>query len=448
MKTHEFDTVVIGSGTSAHYAITTLNGAGQKIAVVDERPYGGTCALRGCQPKKYLVANAEAVAMAKHLEGIGLTDAPRTDWAALQKLKNEFLDGISEEEVEDFNEAGIATFAGRATFVAEDELAVGEERLKATNIVIATGAVPRRSDIPGTELAHDSEYFLNLPRLPKRIVFIGGGYISFEFAHVAVYAGSEVTILHRSARPLKQFDPDMVDTVIEASEAAGISILVNEPPTRIEKTDAGLVIHGESGKRYEADLVIEAVGRVPNLSVLDGDRGNVEHTARGVAVNEFLQSVSNPRVYAIGDCAASGAMLATVADEQGKIAARNILAGDEPKTADLSVVPSAVFTIPNLGSVGMTESEARAQGVDFRVNRGSPTGSPSSKRIGEKHAAYKILISNEDDTIVGAHLARHNASEVINIFALAIKYGIKAHDLADFLWAYPTSTSDLKNWVR
>ena len=447
MNETTFDTIVIGSGTSAYYAITGLNEAGQRVAVVDERPYGGTCALRGCQPKKYLVANAEAVAMAEHLSGRGLSAPPKTDWGELQTLKNEFLDGISEGEVEDFNEAGIATFSGRAQLTGPDEVTVNGETLRAKHIVLATGAVPRRTEIPGAEFTRDSEYFLNQPELPKRIIFIGGGYISFEFAHVAARAGSEVTILHRSARPLKQFDSDMVDIIVEASEDAGISVVVNESPARIEQEGDSYRLEAESGKRYVADLIIEATGRAPNLSVLDGGHGNVDHTHRGVTVNDHLQSVSNPNVYAIGDCADSGAMLATIADEEGKAAARNIL-GKDPGPVDFSVVPSAVFTIPNLASVGLTESQAKDAGLDFRVKNGTTTGWPSSKRIGEKHAGYKVLIDNSDDSIIGAHLARHNASEVINIFALAIKFGIKAPSLAEFLWAYPTYTSDLKYMVK
>ena len=247
MTTHAFDTIVIGSGTSAYFCITALNKSGQKVAVVDERPYGGTCALRGCQPKKYLVANAEAVAMASHLSGIGLTAPPRTDWAALQKLKNTFLDGISEGEVEEWNAAGITTFSGKAQLVGQDEVAVNGETLKAKHIVLATGAVPRTTDIPGSQHTRDSEYFLNQPELPKRILFIGGGYISFEFAHVAARAGSKVTILHRSARPLKQFDSNMVDIILEATRAAGISVIVNEPPVSIEPHDSGYRLHGKSG---------------------------------------------------------------------------------------------------------------------------------------------------------------------------------------------------------
>lgn len=447
MTTHIFDTIVIGSGTSAYYAITKLNEAGQKVVVVDERPYGGTCALRGCQPKKYLVANAEAIASARHLEGKGLTNVPTNDWKALQAHKNEFLEGRSEGEVDEFQKMGVTTLSGKAHFVGLNKIEVNGEHYKAANIVVATGATPRKSDFPGTELTHDSEYFLNLPELPKRIVFIGGGYISFEFAHVAAQAGAEVTILHRSEKPLKQFEPEMVDTVLEASKDAGIKVVLNEAPIEVLKSNNGYTVKGKTGTNYETDLIIEATGRLPNLSVLNGNFGNVEHSTRGITVNEFMQSVSNPRVYAIGDCANSGAMLATVADEEGKLAALNILA-DEPTGIDYSVIPSAAFTIPDLASVGLSEEQAIEEVIDFRINQGTTRDWPSSKRIGEKHGAYKILINREDNTIVGAHLARHNAAEVINIFGLAIKHGIKAQELAEFLWAYPTYTSDLKYMVK
>lgn len=447
MSTHSFDTIVIGSGTSAHYCINALNKAGQKVAVIDERPFGGTCALRGCQPKKYLVANAETRAMAHHLEGIGLSKAPNTDWAALQTLKNAFLYGISEGEVEEFEKAGIKTFHRSAVMTGLNSVDVAGERLEAENIVLATGASPRKSDIPGSEHAQDSEYFLNMPRLPKRILFVGGGYISFEFAHVAAQAGAAVTILHRSDCPLKAFDRDVADTVLDASKASGIDVVLSNSPTKIEKFDNHFLVSSNSGSTYETDLVIEATGRLPNLSVLEGDLSGVRHSKNGVEVNAFLQSASNPKVYAIGDCAATPYQLATVADEEGKVVATNILNGNT-RTPDLDVVPTAVFTIPNMAAVGLTEKQATEQQIDYRVNKGSTTGWPSSKRIGEKQSAYKVLIHKRDNTIVGAHLARHNASEVINIFALAMKHGIKAAELAEFPWAYPTYTSDLKYMVK
>lgn len=448
MNHQEFDAVVVGSGTSAYYAVDGLNKAGRRVAIVDERPYGGTCALRGCQPKKYLVSNAEAVAMASHLVGRGIVAGPKTDWQSLQALKNAYLDGRSEAEVKDWQEAGVTTFHGRAVMSSEDEVTVGHNRLKAQHVVLATGATPRRSEIPGAEHVRDSEHFLNLPDLPNRIVFIGGGYISFEFAHVAIHAGAEkVTILHRSSKPLKAFDQDIVKIVLKASEAEGIKVVLNESPRSVESAENGLIIQGSKGAVYEADLIIEATGRVPNLSVLKGGYGKVDSSLRGVIVNEFLQSVSNSRVYAVGDCAATNYMLAPVADEEGKTAARNILEGNI-KTIDYSVIPSVVFTIPSIGSVGLTEEQAKQQELDFRVNQGMTTHWPSSKRIGEEHGAYKILIDNQTNEILGAHIARHNSCEAINVLALAMKHKIKASELAEFMWAYPTITSDLKYMVK
>jgi len=448
MKQQEFDAVVVGSGTSAYFAVHGLLTAGRKIAIVDERPFGGTCALRGCQPKKYLVSNAEAVAMAGHLVGRGIVAAPETDWHSLQALKNSFLDGLSEGEVKGWQEAGVTTFHSRAVMTGEDEVTVGHDRLKAKHIVLATGATPRHAEIPGTENIHDSEHFLNLPDLPNRIVFIGGGYISFEFAHVAIRAGAEkVTILHRSSKPLKAFDQDIVKIVIKASEAEGISVALNESPTSVESADNGLILQSSKGVVYEADLIIESTGRVPNLSVLEGGYGKVESSLRGVIVNEYLQSVSNPRVYAVGDCAATQYMLAPVADEEGKTAARNIVQGNS-KMIDYSAVPRVLFTIPSIGSVGLTEEQAKKQALEFRVNHGMTTHWPSSKRIGEEYGTYKILIDNKTDKILGAHIARHCSSEAINVLALAMKFDIKASELAQFMWAYPTITSDLKYMVK
>jgi glutathione reductase (NADPH) len=448
MNQQKFDTVVVGSGTSAYFAVDILNKAGQKVAIVDERPYGGTCALRGCQPKKYLVSNAEAVALASHLVDRGIVAAPKTDWRSLQALKNEFLEGRSEAEAENWQREGVTTFHGRAVVTGKDEITVAQDRLKAGHIILATGARPLLSDIPGAEHVNDSEHFLNMADLPSRIVFIGGGYISFEFAHIAIRAGAEsVTILHRSSRPLKAFDEDIVKTVLEASKEAGIRVVLDESPKSVESAGNDLIIRGASGAVYKTGLIIEATGRIPNLSVLEGDHCNVEYSNRGVVVNEFLQSVSNPKVYAIGDCAATHYMLAPVADEEGKTAARNILETNS-KAIDYSAIPSVVFTIPAIGSVGLTEEQAKKKKLDFRMNQGKTTQWPSSKRIGEKHGAYKVLIDKQTDEILGAHIVRHGSSDAINVLALAMKYKIKAAELAEFMWAYPTVTSDLKYMVK
>ncbi len=447
MNELQTDILVIGSGTSAHYCAHGLRAAGKSVLVAEEREFGGTCALRGCQPKKYLVANAEAIAMGSHLVGKGIASAPSCDWPSLQRLKNEFVDGIPEGTVAGFEKAGIGIVRGHARFVAPDCVQVGEQRIRAGHFVIATGSAPRQGNYPGSDLAGTSDDFLNLPVLPRRILFIGGGYISFEFAHVAARAGAHVTILHRSDRPLKAFDPTMVDLLVAASREAGIEVVLNEPAARIEKVGEAFAVTGGSGRTYETDFIVEASGRSPNLGVLEGNLGGVASDARGVAVNEFLQSTTNPRVYAIGDVAATPFQLATVADAEGMAAAENIARGNV-KAMDYSGVASAVFTIPNLATVGLTESEARERGLKFHVHTGTTESWASSIRIGERHGGYKILFEDDTHKILGAHLLRHNASEVINVFALAIRFGMTAHDLETVTWAYPTYTSDLKRMIR
>ncbi|MRR53342.1 MAG: NAD(P)/FAD-dependent oxidoreductase [Deltaproteobacteria bacterium] len=281
---------------------------------------------------------------------------------------------------------------------------------------------------------------LKLGQLPRRIAFIGGGYIAMEFAHVARAAGAEVTVLQRSNRILKRFDAELANRLAEASRDSGITIIFGFEACQVERSRGAFIVHGSTGcnQSIEADLVVNSAGRLPDLDDLDVKAGGVNRTAHGIAVNEFLQSVNNPRVYAIGDVCDSGPKLATVADMEAALAAENILNGNR-QIPDYQGIPSVVFTQPPLAQVGMMEDEAETSGRRFRINRGSMSAWPSSRRIGQKHAIYKVILGEEDGRILGAHLFGYNAGEAINIFALAMKFGLSSQDLKKVLWAYPTS---------
>jgi glutathione reductase (NADPH) len=211
------------------------------------------------------------------------------------------------------------------------------------------------------------------------------------------------------------------------------------------RLNGSIAIHGnkDCADIYQADLAIHGAGRAANLDELNLPAGGIAHSPRGVIVNEFLQSVSNPRVYAIGDASATRLQLATTADLDANVAAENILCGNRQR-ADYELVPSAVFTLPPLAGVGMTEPQAIKSGMRFHINRGAMTGWASSRRIGQKHAFYKVLVEDGTGRILGAHLFGHNAAEAINIFALAMKFGLTTGDLKKVLWAYPTHISDVK----
>lgn len=444
----DFDVAVIGTGTSAYTLAYPCREAGKSVAMIDSRPFGGTCALRGCQPKKYLVAATEVTAQASKMQQIGLSGIPEIHWPALIRSKRAFTDDIPENTEKGFQKAGMSILKGRARFLGPNQSLVGDQEISAQYIVIATGAKPRPLDIPGENHLTSSEDFMDLSSLPPEILFVGGGFISFEFAHVANRAGSKVTIFQRSDRVLKNFDPDLVDRLVESSRESGIKIEIGSCVDRVEKRGKRLVAYctdsDENG--FEADMVVHGAGRVPDLEDLLLESGGVEYSEEGVVVNEYLQSVSNPSVYAIGDASATPFKLATTADLEGEVGAQNICHGNSKKV-DYRVVPSVVFSHPPLAMVGMREAEARAQRKKIRVKTGNMSGWPSSKRIGQTHAAYKVIINDKDQCILGAHLLGHNAEEVINIFALAMRFRLSTEDLKQMLWAYPTCVSDVKYMI-
>jgi glutathione reductase (NADPH) len=444
----DFDVAVIGTGTSAYTLAYPCRKAGKTVAMIDSRPFGGTCALRGCQPKKYLVAASEVVDMASKMQQLGIKGIPEIDWPALIRSKSVFTDDIPEGTEKGFQKAGMQTFHGLARLAGPNLLRVGNQDMTAEHIVIATGAKPKPLYIPGEDYLTDSDAFMELSSLPPEIIFIGGGYISMEFAHVSNRAGAKATILQRSQRVLKRFDPDLVDKLVESSKESGIRIKTRSCVDGIEKRGERFCAYCETGPKngFEADMVVHGAGRVPDLDRLSLESGGVEYSEKGVVVNGYMQSVSNPSVYAVGDAAANPFKLSTTADLEGEVAAQNICHGNVVE-ADYRVVPSVVFSSPPLASVGMSEAEARKQCKNIRVNRGDMTNWPSSKRIGQTHAGYKVIIDEEDQTIIGAHILGHHAEEVINIFALAMRFRLKIEDLKQTLWAYPTYVSDTKYMI-
>jgi glutathione reductase (NADPH) len=440
----DYDVAVIGTGTSAYHVVHHCLKQGFTLAVIDSRPYGGTCAIRGCQPKKYLIAAAEAVERPSCMQGIGISSTPRMDWPTLIQNKNRFTHAVPGNTESGFKDAGAEVLHGRARFTGRNTLDVDGRVLTAKTIVIATGAIPRPLDIPGENLLTTSDDFLDLPDLPKRILFVGGGFISCEFAHVARQYGSEVSILQKGDRILKPFDPELVDELTRASVEAGINIHTGACVDRIDKKGSGLVATcGETGEQYEADIVIHGAGRVPDLMDLNLAVGSVQYSQRGVEVNAYLQSISNPSVYAIGDAADTPYQLATTADMEGMAAAKNISDGNHDKP-DYTVIPSVVFTLPPLASVGIRESDAEQQGMSVKINRGNMSAWPSSRRIGQTHSGYKVIQDKQSGLILGAHILGHNADESINTFALAIKFKLPPDQLKKMIWAYPTYTSDIK----
>lgn len=444
---HKFDLLVVGTGSAASTVATKCRVAGWTVAIIDSRPYGGTCALRGCDPKKVLVGAAEVIDWTRRMEGKGIrAERVRIDWQQLMRFKRSFTEPVPKSREEAFSKSGIASFHGRARFLSPTTIQVGGDLLEGRHVVIATGQRPAELKFPGAEHLITSDQFLELDSLPRRIVFVGGGYIGFEFAHIAARAGSNVTIIHRRARPLPLFDAELVDQLVARTRELGIDVHLGAQAEAVEQNAGHLIVRVSSSgqtQALEADMVVHSAGRVPEIDDLNLTSAGVEWNNGGVKVNEFLQSVSNPAVYAAGDAAASGGPpLTPVAGYEGSIVAANLLNGNSQKPNYFGI-PTVVFAIPPLASVGLSEPEARQQNLRFKVNHETTSSWYSSRRIGETHSGFKVLVEEGTDRILGAHLLGEEAGEVINLFALAMRSGLTATDLRRTIFAYPTHGSNL-----
>lgn len=446
----KFDVFIMGSGMAGMTVANKCASKGLSVGITDELPYGGTCALRGCDPKKVLIGATEVTDFAKRLYGKGIDKVPSVNWADLMKFKDSFVDPMPPSIEKSYKKKGIATFHSSAKFVDENQLQVGDETIEAEKIVISAGAKARDLGVPGKEHALTSTDFLNLKQLPDSLLFIGGGYIAFEFAHIAARCGAKVTVVHRGSSPLENFESDIVRHLMKATEALGIDLVLETEVTEIRKKDGRFTvmgIHNDQTTEYSATAVFNSAGRVAAIFNLDLEKANVEYGEKGVMVNEHLQSVSNPRIYAAGDSAdTEGLPLTPVAVMEGHIAASNMINGNRKK-ANYPPMPTVVFTQPVMASVGLTEKEAKEKNLSFKVNYQSVPGWFNAKRLNADEYAYKTLIDREKGVVLGAHLIGPHAEETINLFAMAMKAGMKAGDIKNMLFSYPTLASDISHMV-
>ena len=440
-----YDLVIIGTGTAAMTAAMRVRAVGWSVAVIDFRPFGGTCALRGCDPKKMLVGVAAALDHARRMQENGVAGDVHIDWPELIAFKRTFTDPIPDKHEYRYHEKGIDTYCGHALFTGPNSLTVAGENLEAGHVLIAAGAEPIKLGIPGEEYFATSEDFLAMERLPRRIVLVGGGYIASEFSHVAARAGAKVTILQRGERMLEHFDPDLVGWLMDKFREIGVDVRLRTTVQAIEKKDRGFVVRTSSrggNASFEADLVIHSAGRAPALDALDLEVGGIAAEKGRLTLNEHLQSVSNPAVYAAGDAAQKGPPLTPVSSHDAKIVAANLLEGNRHKP-DYRGVPSVAFTIPPIAAVGLREAEARKQGLKFRTQSQKATDWFTARQTAEKTYGFKVMVEEKTGRVLGAHLVGPHVDEVINLFALAIRQNLTADDLKTTMFAYPTGASDI-----
>lgn len=446
----EFDLIVIGGGTGGNGVARMAANAGWNVASIDSLPFGGTCALRGCDPKKMLIAITEGVEWAHNLDGKGLEAQTSVDWPAMIAFKRTFTDAMPGRIEGGLEKAGITVLHGEARFTGRDTIEVNGETLSARHFHIATGARPMTLNIPGEELLATSTEFLELPERPDRLVFVGGGFIAMEFAHISKRAGArEVTVLEMMERPLINFDPDLVEILREATAELGVDLRTRAKVLKIEKNGADFTVTYETPNGTETvkcDLVVHATGRVPDIDNLNLEAAGVEYSHKGIKVSSFMRT-SNPAIFAAGDCADSGPNLTPVSAYEGRIAGKNLLAGKDERELSYPAIPSVVFTLPQLASVGLSEAAAREKGMDFDTHFEKTESWYSSLRVGVKHSAYKVLVEKGTGKILGAHLIGPGAEEQINLFAMAMAAGLSANRIKGIIFAYPSFASDISSMV-
>jgi glutathione reductase (NADPH) len=445
----KFDVIIIGTGTAGQTAAFDLAAEGYNIAIVESTDTpGGVCALRGCQAKKYFYEVAELVARSQHLLGKGVSSAPVADWHQILAEKNSFTKEIPENTINNLRGNGITYIKGKALFVDESTVAVNNKHLAADYYVVAVGAKPTNLPFEGSEYMITSDDFLELKNLPERIAFIGGGFISFEFAHFAARLGGskgDIHILEAAERVLSPFDGDMVERLVEASEDEGIRIHTNVSIVSIKKSGSGYIIVFKSGENLDVDMVVNGAGRTPNIDALNLEAAGVDYGRRGVVVNHNMQTTRS-NIFAVGDCAES-LQLARVADMEAHVAAKSIMESKEggtPTSIDYSATPAVLFTYPQLGMVGKTEEQLKEENIRYWKSYDHHLSWPTYRRVGLKHAAFKILV-DEHNYILGAHFLSDNTTGLLNTFKQAMldKTPVAKLYKNNIMAPYPSRESDI-----
>lgn len=450
-KFEEFDVFVIGTGTAGKKVAKACAKEGWKVAIADNREFGGTCSNRGCDPKKVLLGLTEILDRAAKMKGFGITKMPEFSWEDLMAFKETFVDAIPAVTENDLKKFGIKMFHQSPKFLDEKTLSVEGKTIIAKKIVIATGQKSMELKIPGREHALISDDFLNLKTLPESMIFIGAGYIGMEFAHIAARLGVKVTMIDLASRPLTNFDEDMVGYLQIASEKLGIKFIFNAQVSEIEKLRKNYrVLAKKDGKEIsaKAEIVINTAGRVPSIEELDLEKGKVAFSKKGVSVNKRLENPTNKNVYACGDVSDSeGLPLTPLSSQEALIVIHNLLNPENPEEVNFPPQPSVVFTLPNVASVGLSEKEAKEKGYEYTLEHKLVPGWFNAKRANTEEYAYKTLVDNKTGLVLGAHLIGPESSEIINMFVMAMCGKITCKELKTMIFAYPTWGNDIKGMV-
>lgn len=440
-ETYDYDLFVIGAGSGGVRASRLAAASGARVAVCEDSRVGGTCVIRGCIPKKLLIYGAHYRDDFEDAAAYGWNShLPEFDWGKLIRNKDREIDRLNGIYIGLLKNAGVEIIEGRGRLIDEHTVQVGERAWSAKHILISTGARPYRLDIPGAEHAITSNEALELPDLPRRIVIVGGGYIAVEFAGIFANLGSEVTMIIRREELLYGFDDDLRVALAQAMRAKGVEIHICRNVSRVEHDEAGCNVFTDIGQEYSADAVMFATGRMPNTSDLGLDDVGVKTDGIGaVEVDDYSQT-SVPGIYAVGDCT-NRLNLTPVALHEGQCFVETVYRAN-PTKPDYSNVPSAVFSDPPIGSVGLTEKAARraCRKVDIYKSRFRPLKHTLTGR--DEFSFMKLVVDGETDRVVGCHMLGADAPEIVQGLGIALKCGATKAQFDATIGIHPTAAEE------
>jgi glutathione reductase (NADPH) len=441
----DYDLVVIGAGSGGVRAARIAAGTGARVLIAEEYRIGGTCVIRGCVPKKLLVYASRFADAFEDAAGYGWTlEAPRFDWASLIAAKDREIDRLSVIYRRNLDTAGVEIVEERAVVTGANgvRLVKSGRTLSTRFILVATGGHPDQpDDIPGIEHAITSNEAFHLGELPKRVLVVGGGYIALEFAGVFNGLGAETTVLYRGAKVLRGFDEDVRDVVSEEMRHRGVDIVCGDTLATIEKTPAGLVVTTHAGRTLTVDQVMLATGRRPNTAGLGLEDAGVVLGPRGeVRVDQFSRS-DVPSIYAVGDVT-DRANLTPVAIREGHAFADTVF-GNRPSAVDHALIPTAVFSTPEVGVVGLSEADAlvHCPSVDVYKARFRPMLNTLSGR--QERMLMKLVVDADSDRVLGVHIVGDHAGEMIQLAGIAVQMGATKADFDATVAVHPTAAEEL-----
>ncbi|MFC6293736.1 dihydrolipoyl dehydrogenase family protein [Lactiplantibacillus daoliensis] len=438
----QYDVIVIGGGPAGTALASGLKAQGKSVLIVESDLWGGTCPNRGCDPKKILLSAVEAKQAATNFQGHGLSGVPTIDWPNLMTTKRGYTDGINDGTLSGLKSQAIDTLHGQAYFRADGELTVDGNLVTGTDIVIATGQRPAILPIPGHEYFKTSTDFLDLDQMPKRVTFVGGGYVGFELATIARAAGAEVHLIHHNDRPLKNFDPELVKALMANLTDQGVTFDLNVDLKQITQAADGLHLTAHDDFELTTDLVVCSAGRIPNADHLGLENVGVTYDRHGIQVNDHLQTAAD-HIYAIGDVSDTPVpKLTPLAGYEARYLVGELVETGAP--ISYPVTPTQVYASPKLAEVGVTAAQVATDTTKYRVTTLDMTKWFTYYRLQIPQALAKVVVDQQTGLIVGASCLSEIADEMINYLTILIEKKLSLAAIQKLIVAYPTPASDLQ----